>query len=106
MSFTFEIESAAPAARLFKAAGIDWHNLGPKLAPEKIVSAVVLDGEGNVGSVRQFNFGAGNLFLLEVYLNDRSSYHKMSTNYLQWGYLYTTVPEQSRLIYKSHIKGK
>jgi hypothetical protein len=65
MSFTFEIESTAPAPRLFKAAGIDWHNLGPKLAPEKIVSAVVLEGEGNVGSVRQFNFGEGNQCLLK-----------------------------------------
>ncbi|KAJ3699804.1 hypothetical protein LUZ61_003509 [Rhynchospora tenuis] len=59
MSFTFEIESAASAPRLFKAAGLDWHNLAPKLAPEKIVSAAVLEGEGNAGSVRQFNFGAG-----------------------------------------------
>jgi Pathogenesis-related protein Bet v 1 family len=58
-SWTTEIEAAVPAPRLFKAAILDWHNLAPKIAPEKIVSAAPVEGDGNVGSIRQFNFAPG-----------------------------------------------
>ncbi|KAJ3699803.1 hypothetical protein LUZ61_003508 [Rhynchospora tenuis] len=58
-SWTVEIDSTIPAPRLFKAAFIDWHNLAPKVAPEKIVSAAPVSGEGGVGSIRQFNFAPG-----------------------------------------------
>ncbi|KAJ4764489.1 hypothetical protein LUZ62_029764 [Rhynchospora pubera] len=61
-SWTVEIDSTIPAPRLFKAAFVDWHNLAPKVAPEKIVSAAPVSGEGAVGSIRQFNFAPGGPF--------------------------------------------
>jgi hypothetical protein len=55
-SWTLEIESPVAAPRLFKAGVMDWHTLAPKLAPHIIASAHPIEGEGGVGSVRQFNF--------------------------------------------------
>ena len=55
-TWTYEIESPVSASRLFKAALVDWHNLGPKLAPHIIVSAGSVEGDGSVGSVREFKF--------------------------------------------------
>ncbi|XP_010910747.2 pathogenesis-related protein 1 [Elaeis guineensis] len=54
-TWTLEIESPAPAARLFKAV-LDWHNLAPKLLPNIVASAVGVQGDGSIGSVRQINF--------------------------------------------------
>ncbi|XP_078180380.1 pathogenesis-related protein 1-like [Carex rostrata] len=59
MSWSSEVESSIPAPRLFKAAIMDWHNLAPKLSPDKVVSAIPVEGEGGVGSIRQFNFAPG-----------------------------------------------
>lgn len=36
-SWSCEIESPVPDARLFKAAVLDWHSLAPKLVPEIVV---------------------------------------------------------------------
>ncbi|KAG1371295.1 Pathogenesis-related protein 1 [Cocos nucifera] len=58
-SWSHEIESPVPAARLFKAAVLDWHNLAPMLIPEIVVSAAGIEGDGGVGSVRQFQFSSG-----------------------------------------------
>ncbi|XP_047086530.1 pathogenesis-related protein 1-like [Lolium rigidum] len=55
-SWALEIESPVAAPRLFKAGVMDWHTLAPKLAPHIIASAHPIEGEGGVGSVRQFNF--------------------------------------------------
>ncbi|KQK22065.1 hypothetical protein BRADI_1g64910v3, partial [Brachypodium distachyon] len=44
------------AARLFRADVMDWHSLAPKLAPHIVASAHPVEGEGSIGSVRQFNF--------------------------------------------------
>ncbi|EHA8590148.1 pathogenesis-related protein 1 [Cocos nucifera] len=57
-SWSCEIESPVPAARLFKAAVLDWHNLAPKLVPEIVVSAAGIEGDGGVGSMRQFQFSS------------------------------------------------
>ncbi|KAG1371301.1 pathogenesis-related protein 1-like [Cocos nucifera] len=57
-TWTLEIESPAPAARLFKAL-LDWHNLAPKLLPNIVASAAGVQGDGSVGSVRQLNFTSG-----------------------------------------------
>ncbi|KAG1371299.1 pathogenesis-related protein 1-like [Cocos nucifera] len=54
-TWTLEIESPAPASRLFKAV-LDWHNLAPELLPNIVASAVGVQGDGSVGSVRQLNF--------------------------------------------------
>ena len=55
-SWTLEITSPVAAPRLFRAAVIDWHTLAPKLASRIVASANPVEGEGGVGSVRQFNF--------------------------------------------------
>nr|XP_010922265.1 pathogenesis-related protein 1-like [Elaeis guineensis] len=54
-SWTLEVESQAPAARLFKTF-LDWHNLAPKLVPNIVASAAGIQGDGGVGSIRQINF--------------------------------------------------
>ncbi|PKA62225.1 Pathogenesis-related protein 1 [Apostasia shenzhenica] len=55
-SWSVEVEAQSPASKLFKAAFIDWHNLGPKVVPEVIASAVPISGHGSPGSIRQINF--------------------------------------------------
>ncbi|KAL6901928.1 hypothetical protein ACP4OV_004804 [Aristida adscensionis] len=55
-SWTLEIVSPVAAPRLFRAAVMDWHTLAPKVASDVVASAHPVDGEGGVGSVRQFNF--------------------------------------------------
>uniref|UniRef100_A0A453C3N5 Uncharacterized protein n=1 Tax=Aegilops tauschii subsp. strangulata TaxID=200361 RepID=A0A453C3N5_AEGTS len=58
-SWTHEIESPVAAARLFRAGVMDWHTLAPKLAPHIVASAHPVEGEGGIGSIRQFNFTSG-----------------------------------------------
>ncbi|KAJ3683663.1 hypothetical protein LUZ60_013890 [Juncus effusus] len=58
-SWSVDVECAVSAQRLFRAAVLDWHNLAPKAASDKIVSAVPIEGDGKAGSVRQFNFVPG-----------------------------------------------
>ncbi|XP_068663067.1 major strawberry allergen Fra a 1.07-like [Aristolochia californica] len=55
---TYSLVSVAPVstARLWKASS-DTRNLVPKLIPDQIASVVLLEGDGGVGSVSQFNFG-------------------------------------------------
>ncbi|KAJ3699801.1 hypothetical protein LUZ61_003506 [Rhynchospora tenuis] len=60
-----EITTVIPASRLFKAAIIDWHNLAPKIAADKVVSAQTVEGDGGIGSVRQLNFGPAMPFSFE-----------------------------------------
>ncbi|CAD6210852.1 unnamed protein product [Miscanthus lutarioriparius] len=55
-SWTLEIASPVAAPRLFRAAVLDWHNLAPKLASHVVASAHPVEGDGGVGSIRQFNF--------------------------------------------------
>ncbi|KAJ6807774.1 pathogenesis-related protein 1-like [Iris pallida] len=67
-SWSHEIESPVSAARLFKAAVLDWHNLGPKVLPEIIASGAPVSGDGAAGSVRQLNFTSAMSF---PYLKER-----------------------------------
>ncbi|KAF8683848.1 hypothetical protein HU200_044787 [Digitaria exilis] len=55
-SWSLEIPSPVAAPRLFRAAVMDWHTLAPKVASAVVASAQPIEGEGAVGSVRQFNF--------------------------------------------------
>ncbi|PKU67850.1 pathogenesis-related protein 1-like [Dendrobium catenatum] len=55
-SWTAEVETKAPAAAIFKAAFLDWHNLGPKLIPQIITGVTLISGDGSSGSIRQINF--------------------------------------------------
>ncbi|KAF7042324.1 hypothetical protein CFC21_051965 [Triticum aestivum] len=63
-SWTHEIESPVAASRLFRAGVMDWHTLAPKLAPHIVASAHPVEGEGGIGSVRQFNFTSAMPFSL------------------------------------------
>ncbi|XP_044318550.1 pathogenesis-related protein 1-like [Triticum aestivum] len=59
-----EIESSVAAPRLFRAGVMDWHTLALKLAPHIVASAHPVEGEGGIGSVRQFNFTSAMPFTL------------------------------------------
>ncbi|VAH52214.1 unnamed protein product [Triticum turgidum subsp. durum] len=63
-SWTHGIESSVAAPRLFRADVMDWHTLAPKLAPNIVASAHPVEGEGGIGSVRQFNFTSAMPFTL------------------------------------------
>ncbi|XP_024024983.1 major allergen Pru av 1-like [Morus notabilis] len=62
--FTFEIEttSTIPPARLFKALALDVDNLVPKIAPQAVKSAEVLEGNGGPGTIKKITFGEGSQF--------------------------------------------
>ncbi|XP_043705120.1 major strawberry allergen Fra a 1.06-like [Telopea speciosissima] len=49
-----EFNCPIPAARIFKAAILDAHNLLPKILPDKIKS-IQIHGDGGVGSIKQIN---------------------------------------------------
>ena len=55
-----EILSPVAPSRLWKAIAKDSHNLMPKLMPDIISSIVLLEGNGEVGTIRQSNFTTGN----------------------------------------------
>ena len=57
--WSLEIASPVAAPRLFRAAVMDRHILAPKVASHVVASAHRVEGEGGVGSVRQFNFTSG-----------------------------------------------
>ncbi|ERN03197.1 major allergen Pru ar 1 [Amborella trichopoda] len=51
-----EYVSPLPAARLWKASIKDVHNIVPKVMPHIISSVDICEGDGGVGTVKQFNF--------------------------------------------------
>ncbi|KAL5983635.1 hypothetical protein ACLOJK_017725 [Asimina triloba] len=55
-TYSFEFTSPVSAARLFKASVLDITNLAPKIMPEVVASASILQGNGGVGSIKQFKF--------------------------------------------------
>ncbi|PRQ38105.1 putative START-like domain, Bet v I type allergen [Rosa chinensis] len=59
--FTYESEftSVIPPARLFKAFVLDADNLIPKIAPQAVKSAEILEGDGGVGTIKKINLGEG-----------------------------------------------
>ncbi|PRQ39324.1 putative START-like domain, Bet v I type allergen [Rosa chinensis] len=59
--FTYETEftSVIPAPRLFKAFVLDADNLVPKIAPQAVKSAEVIEGDGGVGTIKKIHLGEG-----------------------------------------------
>ncbi|ONK67565.1 uncharacterized protein A4U43_C05F1360 [Asparagus officinalis] len=55
-SFSQEIQTSVSADRMFKAFVMDWHNLAPKVMPDKVESVKAVEGQGGPGSIRQINF--------------------------------------------------
>ncbi|MDV3095843.1 hypothetical protein NG722_29490, partial [Klebsiella pneumoniae] len=57
--YTFENEytSEIPPSRLFKAFVLDADNLIPKIAPQAIKQAEILEGNGGPGTIKKITFG-------------------------------------------------
>jgi len=53
VSFDEEVSSKVAPTRLFKGLIIDNHNLVPKIAPQFIKSAAILQGDGGAGTIKQ-----------------------------------------------------
>ncbi|PON88208.1 Bet v I type allergen [Trema orientale] len=62
--FTYETEftSTIPPSRLFKAFVLDGDNLIPKIAPQAIKQAEILEGDGGPGTIKKITFGEGSSF--------------------------------------------
>ena len=59
--FTYETEFTSVIAppRLFKALVLDADNLVPKIAPQAVKSAEIVEGDGGVGTIKKTSFGEG-----------------------------------------------
>ncbi|KAB1213911.1 Major allergen Mal d 1 [Morella rubra] len=62
--FTYETESTSviPPAKLFKAFILDGDNLIPKVAPQAIQKAEIIEGDGGAGTIKKITFGEGSQF--------------------------------------------
>ncbi|XP_050239865.1 major allergen Pru ar 1-like isoform X4 [Quercus robur] len=62
--FTYEAETTTgiSPARLFKAFILDADNLIPKIAPQAIKSAEIIEGNGGPGTIKKITFGEGYQF--------------------------------------------
>ncbi|PQQ21467.1 major allergen Pru ar 1 [Prunus yedoensis var. nudiflora] len=62
--FTYETEFTSVIAppRLFKALVLDADNLVPKIAPQAVKSAEIVEGDGGVGTIKKTSFGEGSQF--------------------------------------------
>ncbi|XP_061990451.1 major strawberry allergen Fra a 1.06-like [Rosa rugosa] len=62
--FTYETEftSVIPPARLFKAFILDADTLIPKIAPQAVKGAEIVEGDGGVGTIKKITFGEGSQF--------------------------------------------
>ncbi|KAL5541898.1 hypothetical protein UlMin_009610 [Ulmus minor] len=62
--FTYETEftSTVAPARLFKAFILDADNLIPKIAPQAVKSAEILEGDGGAGTIKKITFGEGSQY--------------------------------------------
>lgn len=60
--YTYESEytSEIPAPKLFKAFVLDGDNLIPKIAPQAVKSAEIVEGDGGPGTIKKITFGEGN----------------------------------------------
>eukprot|EP00928_Gymnodinium_smaydae_P023045 TRINITY_DN19171_c0_g1_i1.p1 TRINITY_DN19171_c0_g1~~TRINITY_DN19171_c0_g1_i1.p1 ORF type:complete len:162 (+),score=16.99 TRINITY_DN19171_c0_g1_i1:47-532(+) len=54
--YNAEFTSPVAPARLFKALVIDLHHLLPQVVPKEVKSAVIVSGDGGVGSIKQYTF--------------------------------------------------
>jgi len=59
VSTTTERVSKVEAKRMWIAMVTDSHNIFPKVLPEIFSSAAILEGDGGVGTIKQFKFNSG-----------------------------------------------
>ncbi|ONI28160.1 hypothetical protein PRUPE_1G127500 [Prunus persica] len=59
--FTYSDESTSviPPPRLFKALVLEADTLIPKIAPQSVKSAEIVEGDGGVGTIKKISFGEG-----------------------------------------------
>ncbi|PRQ39304.1 putative START-like domain, Bet v I type allergen [Rosa chinensis] len=62
--FTYDTEftSVIPPPRLYKAFVLDADNLIPKIAPQAVKSAEIVQGDGGVGTIKKIHLGEGSEF--------------------------------------------
>ena len=58
ITYSSEMTSPIPPARLFKAAILD-DTLLPKILPQAIKSVEILEGDGGAGTIKLSKFGEG-----------------------------------------------
>ncbi|CAL0325407.1 unnamed protein product [Lupinus luteus] len=61
-TFTHEYSSPIAPSRIFKALIIDSRNLLPKLLPQFIKEIILIQGDGEAGSIEQINFNEASPF--------------------------------------------
>ncbi|KAF5465416.1 hypothetical protein F2P56_015427 [Juglans regia] len=62
LTYETESTSAIPPAKLFKAFILDGDNLVPKVAPQAIKSAEIIEGDGGPGTIKKISFAEGSHF--------------------------------------------
>lgn len=65
LGYTEEIVTKVAPARIFEAGAIDMHNLAPKILPDIVAGAKILEGDGGVGSIKQIDFTEGSESVLK-----------------------------------------
>ncbi|BBG93136.1 MLP-like protein 423 [Prunus dulcis] len=58
-TYTDESTSVIPPPRLFKALVLEADTLIPKIAPQSVKSAEIVEGDGGVGTIKKISFGEG-----------------------------------------------
>ncbi|GMN63427.1 hypothetical protein TIFTF001_032507 [Ficus carica] len=81
--FTFESETTSPVppSRLFKALVLDAHNLVPKIAPQAVKHAELVEGDGGPGSIKKITFGEGSEYKYMKHLVDALDTNSLVYNY-------------------------
>ncbi|XP_077214333.1 pathogenesis-related protein STH-21-like [Tasmannia lanceolata] len=54
--FSLEMESPVAPRRMFNAYAMDSHNILPKILPQVVTGAAIIEGDGGVGSLKHFTF--------------------------------------------------
>ncbi|KAL6188519.1 hypothetical protein ACLB2K_039911 [Fragaria x ananassa] len=57
LTYESQFTSVIPPARLFKAFALDIDNPIPKIAPQAVESAEILEGDGGVRTIKKINLG-------------------------------------------------
>ncbi|KAA8518145.1 hypothetical protein F0562_015619 [Nyssa sinensis] len=62
IAYDMEITSSIAPAKMFKAFVLDSDDLIPKILPQVIKSAEIIEGEGGAGTIKLITFGKGSQF--------------------------------------------
>ena len=67
VTYEMEVATTIPAAKMFKAFVLDGSTLIAKILPQAIKSIDILEGDGGAGTIKQINFGEGNVYKLQYH---------------------------------------